>query len=105
MKRIILPGFIAGVCMLIVSLLCGYVSNTFIPGLAKEYENVHLFRPWTDPLMLIYFANPFVFGFFLAIAWDYIKVLFKDDRSLRRGFAFGLVFFPYRNYSRNDNFI
>jgi hypothetical protein len=46
-----------------------------MPGLAAEYQNPALFRPWSDPLMSIYFAFPFLLGLALAWVWDRVKGL------------------------------
>jgi len=51
MKKVILFGLLAGLAMLIVSLALGPLFNLIFPSLAAEYNNMKLFRPWSDPIM------------------------------------------------------
>ena len=89
MKKVVKPGILAGVLMLVAGMGLSYLLNFIFPSLAVEYENANLFRPWSDPLMSIYFAYPFVLGLVLAWAWEKTKKLFKGDDN-KRGVDFGL---------------
>lgn len=60
MKKIVWPGIIAGVIMLITGMGLSYLLHAIFPSLIVEYNNTSVFRPWTDPLMSIYFVHPFV---------------------------------------------
>jgi hypothetical protein len=40
------------------------------PALASEYQNTAMFRPWSDPLMTVYFAYPFILGVVSAYLWE-----------------------------------
>lgn len=73
MKKIIIPGLIAGIAMFVVSLLTTQVFNFIVPGLAGQYQNSALFRPWSDPLMTLFFLYPFIMGQILAYLWTIIK--------------------------------
>jgi len=37
---------------------------------ASQYQNTAMFRPWSDPLMTVYFAYPFILGLVAAYLWD-----------------------------------
>ncbi len=92
MKKVILPGILAGVLMLIIGMGVSYLFNFIFPSVAAEYNNIALFRPWSDPLMQIYFAYPFLLGIILAWAWDKSKSLFKGGQG-KRAVNFGLAYF------------
>jgi hypothetical protein len=76
MKKIILPGLAAGVVILIASLVLMQAWEAIIPGLAAEYQTP-LFRPWTDPLMMLFFLYPFILGIAFAWLWAKTKKSFK----------------------------
>ena len=75
MKKVVIPGLIIGVLILIVSMAINYLMNLVLPSLQAEYQGSGMFRPWSDPLMQIYFAYPFIVGLVLAWLWDKVKGL------------------------------
>jgi len=85
MKRILLPGIVAGIAMLITSMIFGWVISALIPSLAGEYANTALFRPWSDPLMSLFFLYPFVLGIGLAWVWDRLKGVLPGPTAVARG--------------------
>lgn len=91
MKKVFLPGLVAGIAMLIVSMLVNQFVNMFVPSVAAEYVNPALFRPWSDPLMSLFFLHPFVLGFILAWVWNKVKTLFIAGSVWQKGARFGLV--------------
>lgn len=92
MKKVILPGILIGVLILVVEMGLSYAANLIFPSLIAEYSNTNLFRPWSDPLMLyLYGAYPFVMGIAFAWAWNKVKVLFAGG-AIQKGFFFGLAF-------------
>lgn len=91
MKKVLLPGLIAGLVMFIVAMALGQVFNAIFPNLAAEYQNTNLFRPWEDPLMSLYFLHPFVLGIALAWVWDKVKGLLKGS-LWQRGSHFALIY-------------
>lgn len=92
MKKTLITGIIAGAAMLVLGLAIGQVFAKLAPSLKTEYENPNLFRPWTDPLMSLYFVQPFVLGILLAWVWNMTKGVIKGDTVLQKGFYFGLVY-------------
>ncbi|MDP2749562.1 MAG: hypothetical protein Q8O89_01875 [Nanoarchaeota archaeon] len=97
MKKIIIPGVIAGVAMLVLGLVLSQLLNLAIPSLAAEYQNANLFRAWTDPLMMIYFAYPIILGIILAGAWHLTKGLIKVKGAWKKGLHFGLALWIISN--------
>jgi hypothetical protein len=89
-KKIVLPGLLAGAAMLVLSVGISFLFNTVFPGLKAEYVNPALFRPWSDPLMSLYFVYPFVLGLILAWFWSRIKSTIKEKSAMKRGFRFGI---------------
>jgi|SRR3989339_1461074 len=73
MKKVILPGIVAGILMAVVGLGYSMLMGKLAPAIMAEYQNTAIFRPWTDPLMQLFFAYPFVLGLALAYVWDKVK--------------------------------
>ena len=91
MKKII-SGLLAGAAMLILGMLIGQVFQNLAPSLKAEYENPNLFRPWSDPIMSLYFFEPFVLGVILAWIWSLTKDIIKGENLTQKGFYFGLIY-------------
>jgi len=64
-KKIILAGF----ANLILGLIINYLVTIIAPSLASEYQNLAMFRPWSDPLMMVYFLYPFILAYVLYYLW------------------------------------
>jgi hypothetical protein len=92
MKKTILFGLLAGVIMLAVGMLISQMFHAVSPSLKAEYENPNLFRPWSDPLMMLYFVHPFMMGVILAWVWSKIKTVLNAELGLLSGINFGLAF-------------
>ncbi|MDP3941675.1 MAG: hypothetical protein Q8Q49_05195 [bacterium] len=92
MKKVLLQGILAGCAGLASSLVMGYVMNGMFPGLVFEYDNPSLFRPWSDPLMSLYFLHPFVLGIILAFVFSKTKKLFVKAGFVQTGLRFGGLF-------------
>ncbi len=75
MKKLIVPGLISGVAMLVAGMVLNRLYYLVVPALAQEYENPAMFRPWSDPLMMLFFLYPFILGFVLAFLWGKVKTL------------------------------
>lgn len=93
MKKIIIPGIVAGVVLLVVSMGISAIFNALFPQINQEYMNPSIFRPWSDPLMTLYFAYPFLLGLVLAIVWDKAKSVVSGKTYVDKGFQFGLLYF------------
>jgi hypothetical protein len=91
MKKIILPGIVAGIVILILGMA---INNLFmlIPSVNADYNNFNIMRSWQDPLMLLFFIYPFVLGIALAWMWNISKGLFKGS-AWKRGTNFGWTYF------------
>lgn len=91
MKKIIWPGILVGIATLIAGMVISYLFM-LLPSVAADYSNPAVMRQWQDPLMMLFFLYPFVFGIILAWAWNKSKNLFKGT-SWARGTNFGLAIF------------
>lgn len=78
--------------MLFVSVALSTLIGVLLPDIQKEYQNINLFRPWSDPLMSLYFLYPFVLGLPLAFFWDKTKQVFRGS-SLNKAVNFGIWYF------------
>jgi len=92
MKKVILFGLLAGLVMLVVSLVLGPLFNLIFPSLAAEYNNTNLFRPWSDPIMYLMLVEPFILGIILAWIFSVTKNLFKTEKVWGKGIYFGLCY-------------
>lgn len=90
--KIFLQGLLAGVAVFIVSFLVNMGSEQILPSLAQEFKNPNMFRPWSDPLMSLFFVYPFVLGIVLSFIWNKVKKLFTDRSFWKRGAQFGLLY-------------
>lgn len=93
MKKTLVPSLAAGFGALVVSLVMGFLSGALFPGLMSQYNNTSLFRPWSDPLMSLYFVHPFIIGAIMTVVWQKIKDLVKGKTLLQRGLMFGFWYF------------
>ena len=92
MKKILLPGLIAGLAMLIVGIIVSQIFSAIFPSVMPEYQNTNLFRAWSDPIMNLYWLHPFVVGLILAWIWNMTKSLISESNVCKRGCTFGLIY-------------
>lgn len=93
MKKIVLPGLVAGIIILVVGIGIGYLLNPIFPQLTSEYENFLVFRPWDSTAMKLYFIYPFILGMILSWIWNKSKSLFKKECGCcTKGIQFGLIY-------------
>jgi hypothetical protein len=94
-KKIFIPGLITGIAMLSAGMGTSWAFNQMIPGLELEYQNPGLFRPWSDPAMLLYFVHPFVIGIILAWFWDRTKTVFPASTAFVNGLQFAFAYWIF----------
>lgn len=85
-------GLIAGFANLLLGLGVNVVLQMILPGLAEEYQNTAIFRPWQDPLMMIYFAYPFILGIVLAYLWGLLRKVLKGSDP-QKAMQFAKIYF------------
>jgi hypothetical protein len=88
-KKIIFPGLVAGLVLLLLSVIGLYGTVWLFPTLAVQYFSPPFDRQ--SERAVLYFAHPFVVGLALAWFWDRCKSLFKGS-FLGRGIEFGLLY-------------
>jgi hypothetical protein len=91
MKKVLVPGLVAAIGMIAAIMVLGYLSNLLFPSVKAEYESTTMFRPWSDPLMYLYFIQPFLLSISLTWGWDKIKNLFHGGLG-RKAFNLTLVY-------------
>jgi len=89
-KKVIVSGLLSGLIIFIASMLTSKIFGVIFPFLNAEYTNESIFRPWSDPLMLLYFAYPFLLGIILAWFWQKTKSIFGEN--IKGGINFGVVY-------------
>jgi len=88
MKKVIGPGLLLGIIILVVGLIINYLFM-FIPSVNADY-NTSFMRNLQDPLMMFFFLYPFILGLVFAFLWDKTKSSFKGKM---RGCSFGWLLF------------
>jgi hypothetical protein len=83
--------------MVVVSVLFGAISGGLLPQLASEYENPALFRPWSDPLMSLFFLYPFILAVALTFVWMKTKPLFSGKTRREKAIRFGVTYWLLTN--------
>jgi hypothetical protein len=91
-RKIFKKGLLVGLINLFVSFALNFIFQGFIPTLTKEYQNPGLFRPWSDPLMRVYFLYPFVLGIVLAYFWKLISNKFTGSPA-NKALQFTKIYF------------
>lgn len=92
MKKILLPGLVTGLALLVVGMLTNAFLGAVFPALQSEYQTSGLFRPWSDPRMSLIFLNYFIQGVILAWVWSKTKTLFPINAFWKKGGAFALAY-------------
>lgn len=92
-RKIIMPGLVAGIAMLVTGVSLSWIYNRIFPQLANEYSDEYLFRPWSDPVMLWFFVHPIAVALLLAWIWDKVKDLFPSVLSSgEKAIRFALIY-------------
>lgn len=89
MKTIIFPGLVAGVVLLILSVLGLYLNIWLFPDLAMQYFQP-TFNEQSSRIML-YFIHPFIIA--MALSWFWNRTKSKLAGSfITRGIEFGIIY-------------
>jgi hypothetical protein len=89
MKKIIIAGLVAGIVLLILSVLGLYITIWFFPSLAEQYFDPAFANE--SGRYLLYFLHPFVIGLALSWFWARFKGVLKGS-FITRGIEFGLIY-------------
>jgi hypothetical protein len=90
MKKILWTGLLTGIAMLFVNIAINPLFNIIFPSLKDAYMN-EFFRPWDDPIMMLFFAYPILLGFPLAFIWEKTKKQFGNCKT-QNALIFTLIF-------------
>lgn len=90
--RIISTGLLAGFIMFGAGIIGGAIIYMFDHSLEREYGNPSIFRQLSDPAMPLFFFVPFLLGVILAWLWTRTKTLFSARTGLKKGIAFGVIY-------------
>jgi hypothetical protein len=89
MKKIIIPGIVAGFALLILSVAGLYATVWIFPGIAAQY-----FDPAFDmqsSRVMIYYLHPFIIAMALSFFWARFKAVLTGS-FITRGIEFGLIY-------------
>jgi hypothetical protein len=80
----------AGLLMLLIGVLFSQLLQYLFPSIQIEYQNSKVFRSWIDPLITIYFYEPFIFSFILLWVYNNTKNSLKGETTIAKGLRFGI---------------
>jgi len=89
MKKILVSALVAGIVLLILSIVGLYITIWFLPGLALQY-----FDPAFDmqsSKIMIYYLHPFIISLALSWFWSRFKGVLTGS-FFTRGIEFGLIY-------------
>lgn len=89
MKKIIIPGLVAGVVILILSVLGLYLTIWLLPGVAMQYFDP-AFNDQASRAMF-YYIHPFIIAMALSWFWNRVKGILTGS-FLSRGIEFGIIY-------------
>ena len=89
MKKIILSGLLAGVVLLILSVIALYLTIWLFPELAIEYFNPAF--ETQESRIMIYYIHPFIIAMALSWFWQRFKDVLTGS-FISRGIEFGLIY-------------
>jgi hypothetical protein len=89
LKNILAAGFIGGIVLFVVNFVISAIILVVAP---YDIFTLGGMRPADDPLMLFFFAYPFILSFAAAIVFDLVKGALRGPPS-SKGAAFGAALF------------
>ena len=89
MKKILIAGIAGGILLFIAQLVFSLIGNLVAP---YDIFAIGGMRARDDPVMLLFFAYPFVLSFTSAIAFDRVKAAL-EGACVGQGLTFGLLLF------------
>jgi len=92
MKKTFIAGILVGAGMLITGVILSQIMSFVLPAIKTQYQNPALFRPWSDPIMSIYYLVPFILGTILVWLWKKYLGLTGGVSSLGKGVRFALIY-------------
>lgn len=84
-KNIVTSGVVAGVMLLILMIVSGFLVNMVLPADISQYGGM---RAMDDPVMNLFYLYPFVIAFAAAILFDCVRDCLKGDQ-MTKGLMFG----------------
>lgn len=89
--KFLINGIIAGIAIIIINMIANQAMGFAMPSLYNEYNSM-IFRPWSDPLMSLFFVYELVLGIALAWTWQIIKPILKSKNKFENTFNFAVSF-------------
>ena len=89
MKKVVVAGSVAGIVLLVLSILGLYATILIFPNLAVQY-----FDPAFDTQssrIMIFYLHPFIISMALSWFWNRFKTVLTGS-FLTRGIEFGLIY-------------
>ncbi|MDD1657272.1 MAG: hypothetical protein LUQ41_02295 [Methanomicrobiales archaeon] len=86
-KKILIATLAGGLLLTLCEVIFGQVANAVAP---YDIFAIGGMRSPTDPVMLLFFAYPFVLAFTSSLVFDTVEKAL-DRQLLRKGIAFGVI--------------
>jgi hypothetical protein len=91
MKKLFTTSVLAAIAGFAANMGIGYLFIFIFPELEGQYENELIFRPWSDPVMSLYFLHPVYMAFILAWIWTKVRTVLPEKQTVA-AFNFALVY-------------
>jgi hypothetical protein len=88
LKKILIAGIAGGILLFVAQFAFSMIGNLIAP---YDIFTIGGMRARDDPIMLLFFAYPFVLSFMSAIAFDRVKGALAGSCCGGAGFTFGRV--------------
>ena len=86
-KKVLVSGLAAGVAIFVASFVVDSLISFVWPYNVFELGGM---RSMEDPLMMLFFASPFVIGLAVAVLYDFTKQAFSGT-AVQKGLRLGLL--------------
>jgi hypothetical protein len=87
-KKVLIAGIAGGILFFIVQFACSLLANLVAP---YDIFAIGGMRARDDPVMLLFFAYPFVLSFMSALVFDRVKTALGGSCCGGAGMTFGLI--------------
>jgi hypothetical protein len=88
LKKFLISGFLAGIVIFVIWMVFGYLVQMVFPYDVTKLPGM---RAETDPVMLLFFLNPWVYGFAMALFYPYFGESIMGDYIVKGRTFGGLV--------------
>jgi len=91
LKKIVGAGLVAGVIIFLIMIMMNFAFEAMIPDYGEWLAGQPGMRAWDDPMMLLFFLHPFVYGLAMAGVYSQLGDCVKARGFVKKGLVFGFL--------------